>query len=234
MKSAPNFKHNWKEYISFVKPYKWTAILILFIALIHEAKQMADKFIFKIAIDKATEFAAGNLALQILLNTLLILAIIFFALTFTSASMNWLKLHFTHKLEASMIFDLKQKYFRHIISLDHKFYTSHKTGSLISKLTRSSGAMERLTDSILFEFAPLILQLTVLTISLFYLDKFSIIILFSCVVLFVSFNLIMQRKVDKLNLIANNAEDIEKGNIADIFTNIDSIKYFGKEKPHAK
>jgi len=230
MKPKPNFKYNWNEYLSFVKPYKWTAVPILFIALIHEAKQMADKFIFKIAIDKATEFAAGNLVLQIFLNTLLFLAITFFALTFISASMNWLKLHFVHKLEASMIFDMKQKYFKHIISLDHKFYTSHKTGSLISKLTRGAGALERLTDSLLFEFAPLILQLIVLTISLIYLDRFSIIILFSCVTLFISFNIIMQRKVDRLNLIANNAEDIEKGNIADIFTNIDSIKYFGKEK----
>ena len=32
------------------------------------------------------------------------------------------------------------------------------------------------------------------------------------------------------NLKANNQEDFEKGNIADIFTNMEAIKYFGKEK----
>jgi ATP-binding cassette subfamily B protein len=38
-----------------------------------------------------------------------------------------------------------------------------------------------------------------------------------------------QRVQEPSSLIANKNEDIEKGNIADIFTNIDSIKYFGKE-----
>jgi ATP-binding cassette, subfamily B, heavy metal transporter len=32
------------------------------------------------------------------------------------------------------------------------------------------------------------------------------------------------------NVIANNVEDVEKANISDFFTNIDSIKHFGKEK----
>jgi ABC-type transport system involved in Fe-S cluster assembly fused permease/ATPase subunit len=62
--------------------------------------------------------------------------------------------------------------------LDHKFYTSHKTGSLISRLTRGAGAMERMTDSLVFEFAPLILQTIILTSSLLYLDKTSALIIF--------------------------------------------------------
>ena len=35
----------------------------------------------------------------------------------------------------------------------------------------------------------------------------------------------------KAHVDVNRAEDVEKGRLADVLTNIDSIKYFGKEKP---
>lgn len=226
----PNMKRNFKEYLSMLKKYKWTLFLVLFFVLIHETKQIADKFVFKIAIDKATEFAAGTIALTVFTKTLLVLAGVFLILVFSSIIANWFRIHFLNKLEVSLIFDLKQKYFQHILGLDHKFYTSHKTGSLISRLTRGAGAMERMTDSLVFEFAPLILQTIILTSSLLYLDKTSALIIFLGMVIFILFSFMIQKKVNKFNLIANSAEDVEKGNIADIFTNIDSIKYFGKER----
>jgi ABC-type transport system involved in Fe-S cluster assembly fused permease/ATPase subunit len=40
----------------------------------------------------------------------------------------------------------------------------------------------------------------------------------------------LQKKQEKYKLALNKAEDIEKGFVSDIFTNIDSVKYFGKEK----
>lgn len=229
-KKKYSFWVNFKEYLSFLKNYRWIVIFLLILVLIHESKQIADKFIFKIAIDKAGEYLAGTILSGVFVQILIILAAVMVSLVFVSMIENWLKLQYVNKLECGLIFDLKQKYFSHIMSLDHKFYTTHKTGSLISRLTRGAGAIERLTDAILFEFAPLILQVIVLTLSLIYLDFVSAIITFSCLTVFILFSFITQKRVDAANLIANNAEDIEKGSIADIFTNVDSIKYFGKER----
>jgi len=229
-KKRYNFRENFKEYLNFLSKYKWMVIFLLLLVLIHEAKQIADKFVFKIAIDRAGEYLSGTLLGDAFIQILIALGIAMVLLTLTSVIVNWLKLHYINKLETKLIFDLKQKYFSHIIGLDHKFYTSHKTGSLISRLTRGSGAMERLTDAIVFEFAPLVLQSVILTLSLIYLDFISAVITASCLIIFIAFSFITQKKVDAANLISNNAEDVEKGTIADIFTNIDSIKYFGKEK----
>ena len=179
--------------------------------------------------DKAELFIAGSILLDVLIKIMIIAGFVFIGLIIVSVITNWLKLHFVNRLEAKMIFDLKQRYFNHIISLDHKFFTSHKTGSLISRLTRGAGAMERMDDVIVFEFAPLLIQAIVLITTLIFFDRTSALIVFLVLSIFLIFSIYLQRKMDILNQTANAAEDFEKGNIADIFTNVDSIKYFGKE-----
>jgi ABC-type multidrug transport system fused ATPase/permease subunit len=221
---------NLKVYWSFLRKYKIIFTLLTFAVLAHEAKQIADKYIVKMAFDKSAEYISGAIVKGVLLDYLFILLLSLLSLTiFVSVCGNWLKLHLVNKLETNLIYDLKNRYFSHILSLDHKFYTTHKTGSLISRLGRGGSAMERITDSIFFDFSPLIIQFSILVFSLIYLDTVSAIIISIIVFTFITFSLAIQKIANKYNLISNKAEDIEKGNIADIFTNVDSIKYFGKE-----
>src|SRR3990172_10439272 len=128
-----------------------------------------------------------------------------------------------------MIVDIKRKFFNHLITLDHSFHISHKTGAMISGIIRGGGAMERMTDVIAFNFITILFQLAVVTFSLIYLDKFSAVIISATVVVFITYSLYIQKISESASLEANKREDIEKGNISDIFTNIDSIKYFGKD-----
>jgi ATP-binding cassette subfamily B protein len=58
----------------------------------------------------------------------------------------------------------------------------------------------------------------------------SAIIILVTVTIFVAYSVYIQRLQAPINLEVNRNEDVEKANISDIFTNIDSIKYFGKEK----
>lgn len=222
-------KFIFKEYFSFVKNYKLLFFLTIFFVALHEIKQIVDKLVIKFVMDKAQLYISNEIAAQALISILIISGLVFFGLILVSVSSNWFKLHFLNRLTSSMIYDLKQKYFNHILSLDHKFFTSHKTGSLISRLTRGSGAMDRMNDALVFEFAPLIIQFVALIGTLLYLDITSAIIVSIVVILFLAVSFYLQKKMDLLNKEANDAEDIEKGNIADIFTNVDSIKYFGKE-----
>ena len=225
-----NVKENLRIYWSFVKKYKILFFGTLFFVFLHEAKQIADKFLIKIAFDRAADFVAGTLLKENFINIIFILFVGLICLTiFVSVLGNWMREHLVIKLESKIIYDIKEKYFSHIISLDHKFFTTHKTGSLISRLGRGGGAAERLTDTILYEFAPFILQFAILVASLIYLDKTSAIIISIIVVIFLCFNLGLQKMINKDRLVANKTEDTERANIADIFTNVDSIKYFGKE-----
>lgn len=229
-KEKIDFKYNIKTYFGFLKKYKAILIGILIVVLIAEIIHVADKFLFKIVIDKGTEYSAGILELSAFTNILLIIALIFAGMFITRAIMNFLSLHLINLVESKLIQDLKLRYFNHIISLSHNFHITHKTGSLISKLSRGGGAMERMTDVIVFNFIPLIFQLGVVFFSIIYFDRISALVVFLTVAAFLAFSFLFQNIQKESNVKANNAEDFEKGSMADFVTNMDAIKYFGKEK----
>jgi len=225
-----NFKYNFKVYWSFVKRYKLLLFAIIFLVFLIEIRHVIDKFLFKILIDKGTAFNSGILAIEDLINILIIIAGIFILLIASGFVLRWLHIHLLNIFETNIIIDLKKKFFNHLIELDHNFHVSHKTGSLISRLMRGAGSMERMSDVIVFNFAPLVLQLIVVSLSLVYFDKISALIVSITILVFISYSIFIQKVQQKANLELNATEDIEKANISDIFTNIDSIKYFGKEE----
>jgi len=223
------FKYNMKMYWSFLRNYKLLIFGIIFIVFLLELRHVIDKYLFKIIIDKGTEVTAGTLAKTAFIDILIIIAIIFGAIIISGFVFRWLYTHLINILDSKLILDLKKKFFEHLITLDHRFHVTHKTGSLISRLMRGGNAMERMTDVIVYNFVPLFIQLFIVTFSLIYFDWVSAIIVFTTLSIFVTYSVVLQRIQNKPRLELNTAEDIEKGNISDIFTNIDSIKYFGKE-----
>ena len=224
-----NFKENFKEYLSYLKKYKLLVAILIITVILSEVKPILDRYLFKVVIDKGTEFSARTLSIETFSNLLILFAFIYLGIIIFNTALQWAKLHFVHRLEVAMIYDLKKKYFEHILSLDYSFHTTHKTGSLISKITRGSSAMERMSDAIIFEFCALVIQLTVAIIALMYLDPSSSLIMVLIILSFILFSFIRQNKANNPNLLMNKTEDIERGNVADFFTNIDSIRNYGKE-----
>lgn len=229
-KEKMDMKYNFMTYWRFVLSYKYVFLTILFLVLIAESTNIAQNFIFKKIIDDATSFAAGTLAKNIFVSAFAIIILVLAGLVLIRAVSRWLFLHFVNLFEAGIIRDLKIKYFNHIINLSHSFHVIHKTGSMISKLTRSGGAVERMSDVLIFNFAPLLFQSIVSIISLIYFSWIPALALFITTVVFIAYSFYIQTISQPANLKANTQEDFEKANIADIFINMESIKYFGKEK----
>jgi len=225
-----DYKYNLRTYLGFLKRYKGILILLLVLILFLEASYVADKFLFKMIIDNGAEFAVGVLGRGVFVQILLIVAGVYIGLTIFRSLGTLLRVAMINKLEGKLIVDLKRKYFNHILNLSHNFHVSHKTGSLISRLVRSGGAMERMTDVIIFNFVPLFFQLIIAFTSIVYFSLVPALVIILTAVVFISYNLFIQQIQKKSFIFTNKTEDIEKGSIADIFTNIDSIKYFGKEK----
>jgi len=229
-KEKIDYKHNIKEYWAIVGKYKFLICVLIFFVIIHELKQIGDRYLYKILIDKGAEFISGSISLADFTGVLVLVLFTMGLFVLISMGSNFFKIHFLHRVEAPSILDLKQKYFSHIIGLDHDFHSTHKTGSLISRLSRGSNALERLTDVIIFEFAPLLIQLSISVMALLYLDKNSAIIIILIMVAFIFFNVLIQKISEPSHVFATKIEDIEKGNMADFFTNLDSIRNYGKEK----
>jgi ATP-binding cassette subfamily B protein len=228
-KEKIDFKHNLKLYWKIAKPYKWFFVVTILVIMFINLARIVEKFILKELIDKGTEFSSGTLALNAFMSFLFILLGIFIVGLIVRVIGHWFQIHLINRMDGSIMHDIKRKFFNHIVHLDHNFHTTHKTGSLISRLTRGSRAVEATTDFFLFNGAPLVLQFVIVGSSILYFDALSALMLVLTGVTFIGYSLYIVNKQQKVNLIAIEAEDREKGNISDVFTNIDSIKYFGKE-----
>ena len=224
-----DFKYNLSLYWSFLKPYKWLFTIVLLVILILESVRLVSQFLFRIVIDRGADYSSGLISKEAFISVLLIVAVVFIVKTLLGSIFTFLRIHGINLLDAKLIADIKRRFFNHLIHLDHNFHTTHKTGSLISRLVRSGGAVERMTDVFLFNFAPLLLQLVVVSASLIYFSWISGVIVVATMIVFIAYSFLMQRIQEGPNIDAISAEDTEKANISDIFTNIDSIKYFGKE-----
>lgn len=229
-----DFKENLKLYFQTLKPYKWLFLFVIFLAIILELVGLGEKYLFKIILDRGSEFLAGTIDKSALLQILLGVAATFVVIALVRVADHWLREISTAKLESNMLFDLKRKFFNHIITLSHNFHTTHKTGSLISRLNRGSSAVERLTDFLIYNVSPLILQVVLAGGSIFLLDKTSALVILIIAIVFISYGIWISNVQKPLHIKSYLAEDFEKGNIADFFINIDSIKYFGKEKSISK
>ncbi len=224
-----DFKRNLKLYLKFAKPYKWHFVFIIAIVLIMALANVVDKFIFKVLIDNGADYVSGKIMADSFVKVLLILLIVFFSILLIRVSGQWVKIHVLNRVSSGIVLDVKKKFFNHIVGLDHNFHTTHKRGSLISRLIRGSWAIDGITDFFVFNTAPIILQLIVAGSSVFYFDRASASVVAIMSVVFITYSFFIVNKQRKKRLIANDAEDKERANISDVFTNIDSIKYYGKE-----
>ena len=225
-----DYKYNLKLYLSLLKNYKLYIFALIIVIIIIESINASTRFLFSIIVDKASLYVAGTLAKDKLIQIFVIIAAVYLGTVIVRAISRWFYLHFINRLEGNLIIDLKKRFFNHIVGLSHSFHTTHRTGSMISRLTRGGRAVERMTDLLMFNVIPMIIQTTIVLVSLAYFDATSAIVIAIMATLFIGYSYLMQRVKAPYNLAANNAEDYEKGMIADFFTNIDSIKNFGKEK----
>lgn len=229
-KKTISFKYNISEYWSLLRRYKKLLFGTLLLSLLVEILLIADKFLFKIIIDDGTEFIEGSLSAEIFVQTLIVIGVIFVGILLIRPIIKYFSICFLQVLEGDLIKDLKERYFNHILELSHSFHTTHKTGALISRLSRGAGAVEGMTDIIAFQFAPLIFSLIIVGFSLAYFSLTSGLVILGIVILFISYSYFIQHIQQDSKLEFNRLRDDEKGFISDVFTNIDSIKYFGKEK----
>ena len=225
-----DFKYNLRVYFSFLSKYKILFLAILFLTLISSVLETAIKFLFKIIIDDADKLLKNILTKEAYIKIIIIVAIIYISIRLLKVIITWLSHHFVNILDVGLMLDLKRRYFNHILHLSYNFHTTHKTGSLISRLMRGNSGIERMTDVIVYNVAPLIFQMVVVGVALSYFTWVPALVITLTVIIFILFSFIIQQMQKRSNVIANLTEDVEKGNLSDFFTNIDSIKYYGKER----
>lgn len=224
-----DFKKNFESYLKIARPYTGLFVIVILLATLMEFLSIAEKYLFKIILDKGSLLIAETISSSAFMQTLLIIAAVFIGISIARVIDHWYRIALLNKLETNMIYDIKNKFFNHIVRLDHGFHTTHKTGSMISKLNRGTNALERMTDFLVFNVAPLVLQIILIGGSLLVLDWAAAVAIVLTAATFIVYGLYISYIQREAHVQSYTAEDREKGTISDVFMNIDSIKYFGKE-----
>ena len=229
-KEEIDFKYNLKVYFGFLAKYQWAALVLVGLAFVLSSLDLVQNYAFKLIIDNATKFMGHLIDAEPFNRFLLNVFAVLLGVTAARVSGRWFYLRNINLLESDLIADIKRYYFNHLLTLSHGFHTTHKTGSLISRLSRGSGAVETMTDTIIFQYVPLLFQLGLAGASIVYFTLPVGLVVFATTAAYIGYSFLMNERQRRVNALYNNMSDLEKGNISDVFTNIESIKYFAKEK----
>ncbi len=224
-----DFQYNLKIYFSFLKKYKGTSFFLIGLVFFLSSLDLAFTYIFKLIVDNANQLIHQQITAEAFNHFLMIVFTILLVIPLFRSLGRWIYLGSINLLETNLITDIKRFYFGHLLTLSHGFHTSHKTGSLISRLSRGSGAVESMTDVIIFQFLPLLSQLLLVSFFIFHYNTFVGLTVVATAAAYIVFSFYINEKQRKSNALYNNISDLEKANIADVFTNVDSIKFFAKE-----
>ncbi|MEK6925171.1 MAG: ABC transporter ATP-binding protein [Nanoarchaeota archaeon] len=222
-------KYILKTYWSFLRRYKLLIFSVIIFAFLLRFADFIGRYLFKKVVDNGELFIKNTIDLETFAGIVTIIAFVWAGTILLASVSRWLRVHFLNNLELKLILDVKKYYYNHIISLSHKFHTTHKSGSLISRILRGSSAMERMTDFVAYQTMTIIAELIISTIALIFISKNIIIVMAVAGTIFALYSYKLQKKQRAFRVNANNLEDIEKAFTADSITNIESIKYYGKE-----
>jgi len=226
-----NYWQNFGEYWKILGKQKKLFLVAIILTIIVQSASVLNNILFKDIIDSATLFSAGSITQAQFVSMAFFTVAAFSLVIVTSSLLSWIRVHITNLVETNMVLALKKKYFGRILELDYEFHTTHKTGATISSFIRASGALEQFTEILVYYMGPLFIQLLIILPLLFQFNPiYSIILLLVCAS-FIIYSLYITRRFGRDRAKENETSDIEKARIADVFTNIDSVKYFGKNHP---
>jgi len=129
-------------------------------------------------------------------------------------------------LQPSVMADLSQHAFDHLMRHSHGFFTNRFVGALVRKLTRLSRAFEVLADRIYWDMFPLVIRILGAVIILYIFNHTIAYILLAWTVFFIFFNYLFsvwKLKYDKQRA----AKDTETtATLADAITNQTNVQIF--------
>lgn len=224
-----DWRFNMSVYLGFLRKHKGVAFAAVFFLVVLELAMLGQNYLFKVVVDDGTAFAAGTIGKAAFVHSLWAVGALFGCIVLITVAGRWLFMHLINRLEAAMQRDLKARFFAHIIRLSHGFHASHRTGALISRLLRGAGALEGFTDTMLFSFVPIGLQVAAVSVAVFSFQAVTGILVLVIAASYLGYALLINKRQQPYTVAVNDAEDAEKAFVSDTFTNIESVKYFGKE-----
>jgi ATP-binding cassette subfamily B protein len=129
-------------------------------------------------------------------------------------------------LEAKVMARLKQTAFDYLFGHSYDFFTNNFAGSLVQKVNRFSRSFERLVDSLVYNFIPLIVTVIGAIIVTSFISPVIVVIIIAWVIFFSSFGYFFYRWKMKYDISAAAADSHTTSVLADSITNNSTILLF--------
>jgi len=130
------------------------------------------------------------------------------------------------RFEADVMARLKQMAFEHVIHHSYGFFSNTFTGSLVQRINRFSRAFERLYDTFVFNFIPLLIQVVGTIIIVYFQEKVIAWIIVIWVVLTMLCNYFFSRWKVKYDIASAAADSATTALLADTMTNQYAVSSF--------
>ena len=155
-------KHTFHQLSRFVKPYRGVFIAVALFAVLSSIFSTAQPYLIKVAIDDYITLKNYEGLLHI--------TYILIALLCAEVLMQFLFSYFSNWLGQTVIRDVREKLFAHLLRLKMRYFDKSSIGVLVTRAVNDMERIGEIFSSGLFEMASDVLKMLVITIVMFVID----------------------------------------------------------------
>ena len=155
-------KHTFHQLSRFVKPYRGIFIAVALFAVLSSIFSTAQPYLIKVAIDDYITLKNYEGLLRI--------TYILVALLCAEVLMQFLFSYYSNWLGQTVIRDIREKLFAHLLRLKMRYFDKSSIGVLVTRAVNDMERIGEIFSSGLFEMASDVLKMLVITIVMFVID----------------------------------------------------------------
>ncbi|WP_311334330.1 ABC transporter ATP-binding protein [Capnocytophaga sputigena] len=155
-------KHTFHQLSRFVKPYRGVFVAVALFAILSSIFSTAQPYLIKVAIDNYITLKNYEGLLRI--------TYILVALLCAEVLMQFLFSYFSNWLGQTVIRDVREKLFAHLLRLKMRYFDKSSIGVLVTRAVNDMERIGEIFSSGLFEMASDVLKMLVITIVMFVID----------------------------------------------------------------
>lgn len=155
-------KHTFHQLSRFVKPYRGVFVAVALFAILSSIFSTAQPYLIKVAID---DFITPKNY-----EGLLRITYVLVALLCAEVLMQFLFSYFSNWLGQTVIRDIREKLFAHLLRLKMQYFDKSSIGVLVTRAVNDMERIGEIFSSGLFEMASDVLKMLVITIVMFVID----------------------------------------------------------------
>ncbi|MDG5789545.1 ABC transporter ATP-binding protein [Evansella sp. AB-P1] len=140
----------------FAKPYWKKILLAFFLASIFVVANLAQPYLIKVAID---DYLTVQTSVEESFQGFVMIGVLFLFTIFLTSSMTYLQEKLLQFTGQSIIFDIRQKIFRHLASMHMQFFDRNPVGRIVTRVTHDTEALNQLYSQVIVNLVKEVLIL---------------------------------------------------------------------------